>query len=159
MMQERSSQQFLLYMSTLSFKALLRCYCRTSCRVIFLRCRCKVFTHVANRFKEIVRFLRLDKKSSRSERLQINKFALFSMEWNRFVQSSVACFKPEAFLMVDEQLFPSKARCSFTQFMASKPDKYGQKCWLAVEKDSKYISKWISVCWKRRVAIKRRMRF
>ena len=40
---------------------------------------------------------------------------------------------------VDEQLFPSKARCPFTQFMASKPDKYGQKCWLTVDKDSKQI--------------------
>ena len=109
-MHERSSQQFLLYVSTLSFKALLRCYCHTSCRALFLRCRCKVSTHVANRFKEIVRFLRFDKKSSRSERLQINKFALFSMAWNWFVENSVAYFKPGAFFTVDEQLFPSKAR-------------------------------------------------
>ena len=39
---------------------------------------------------------------------------------------------------MDEQLFPSKCRCLFTQFMASKPDKYEQKYWLAVDKDSKY---------------------
>ena len=40
---------------------------------------------------------------------------------------------------MDEQLFPSKCRCPFTQFMASKPDKYGQKYWLAVNKDCKYV--------------------
>ena len=91
-----------------------------------------------NCFKEILRFLRFDKKLSRSERLQIDKFALFSMVWNRLVENSIACYKPGAFLMVDEQLFPSKARCAFTQFMASKPEKYGQKYWLAIDKDSKY---------------------
>ena len=58
-----------------------------------------------NRFKEILRF---DNKSSRSERLRIDKFALFSMVWNRFVENSIACYKPGAFLTVDEQLFPSK---------------------------------------------------
>ena len=61
------------------------------------------------------------------------------MVWNRFVDNSIACYKPGAFLTVDEQLFPSKARCPFTQFMASKPEKYGQKYWLAVDKGSKYI--------------------
>ena len=40
---------------------------------------------------------------------------------------------------MDEQLFPSKCRCPFTQFMASKPDKYGPKYWLAVDKDGKYV--------------------
>ena len=60
-----------------------------------------------NHFKEILRYLRFDKKSSRSERLQIDKFALFSMVWNRFVENSIACYKPGAFLAVDEQLFPS----------------------------------------------------
>ena len=40
---------------------------------------------------------------------------------------------------MDEQLFPSKCRCPFTRFMASKPDKYGQKYWLVVDKDSKYV--------------------
>ena len=92
-----------------------------------------------DRFKEILRFLRFDKKSTLSQRLQTDKFALFSTVWNRFIENSVACYKPGGFLTVDEQLFPSKARCPFTQFMASKPDKYGQKYWLAVDKDSKYV--------------------
>ena len=61
------------------------------------------------------------------------------MVWNRFVDNSIACYKPGAFLTVDEQLFPSKARCSFTQFMESKQEEYGQKYWLAVDKGSKYI--------------------
>ena len=83
--------------------------------------------------------MRYDIKSSLSERLGIDKLALFSMVWNRFVENSIACYKPGTFLMIDEQLFPSKAGCPFTQFMTAKPDKYGQKYWLAIDKDSKYI--------------------
>ena len=93
-----------------------------------------------DRFKEIFRFLRFDKKSTRSQRLLTDKFALFSTVWNRFIENSVACYKPGGFLTVDEQLFPSKARCPFTQFMKSKPDKHGQKYWLAVDKDSRYVA-------------------
>lgn len=38
---------------------------------------------------------------------------------------------------IDEQSFSSKTRCSFMQFMPSKPDKYGQKFWLAVDRRTK----------------------
>ena len=72
-----------------------------------------------DRFKEILRFLQFDKKSSQSERLKTDKFALFSTVWNRFIENCIARYKPGAFLTVDDQLFPSKARCPFTQFMAS----------------------------------------
>ena len=61
------------------------------------------------------------------------------MVWNRFIDNCISCFTPEAFITLDEQLFPSKCRCPFTQFTASKPHKYGQKYWVAVDKDSKYV--------------------
>ena len=92
-----------------------------------------------NPFSEILRFLRFDTKSDRSQRLKTDIFALFSVVWNRFIDNCISCYTPGAFITVDEQLFPSKCRCPFTQFMASKPDKYGQKYWLAVYKDSKYV--------------------
>ena len=56
-----------------------------------------------------------------------------------FIDNYISCYTPGAFITVEEQLFPSKCRCSFTQFMASKPDKHGEKYWLAVDKDSKYV--------------------
>ncbi|GFX00747.1 piggyBac transposable element-derived 4-like protein [Trichonephila clavipes] len=43
------------------------------------------------------------------------------------------------YLTIDERLFPSKARCCFTQCMPSKPDKFGIKFWLAADVDSKYV--------------------
>lgn len=42
-------------------------------------------------------------------------------------------------ITIDEQLFPSKTRCPFTQFIPSKPDKYGQKFRLAVDLRTKYL--------------------
>ena len=92
-----------------------------------------------NRFSKILRFLRFDVKSNRLQRLQTDKFALLSEVWNHFVSNCCTCYKPGAFITIDEQLFPSKARCPFTQFMASKPAMFGQKCWLAVDKEGKYL--------------------
>ncbi|XP_042368087.1 piggyBac transposable element-derived protein 3-like [Plectropomus leopardus] len=92
-----------------------------------------------NRFQEILRFLRFYKKETRRTRLQENKFALVSEVWERFVQNCITCYKPGADITVDEQLFPTKARCSFIQYIASKPDKFGIKFWLAADVDTKYM--------------------
>jgi hypothetical protein len=40
---------------------------------------------------------------------------------------------------VYEQLFPSKAWYPFTQYMPTKPNKYGQKYWLEIDVESKYL--------------------
>ena len=45
---------------------------------------------------------------------------------------------------MNEQLFPMKVRCRFTQYMTNKPDKFGIKFWLAVDVQSKYILNAIS---------------
>ena len=92
-----------------------------------------------NQFCEILRFLRFVVKLNRSRRLQTGKFAVFSEVWNHFTDNCCALYKPGAFITVDELLFPSKARCPFTQHMASKPAKFGQKNWLAENKKSKYV--------------------
>ena len=92
-----------------------------------------------SRCREIMRFLRFDVRSTRSARLQTDKFALISDIWNRFVDNSISCYKPGDNITIDEQLFPTKSRCRFTQYMPNKPDKFGIKFWLAVDVESKYI--------------------
>jgi hypothetical protein len=71
--------------------------------------------------------------------LQTDKFALFSEVWGRFIDNCIACYEPWPYITIDEELFPFKARFPFTQVIVSNPDKYGQKYWLAVYKDSKYV--------------------
>lgn len=70
-----------------------------------------------NRFREIMRYLRFDKKDDRRSRLCHDKFALISDVWGGFVNNSIACYKPGGCITVDEQLFPTKARCRFTQYI------------------------------------------
>ncbi|KAL9918981.1 uncharacterized protein ACN427_001074 isoform 2-T2 [Glossina fuscipes fuscipes] len=82
-----------------------------------------------NDFAEIMRF----------QRLQNNKFALISKVWYKFIENSQKCYKPGAYFGIDEQLFPTKARCRFTQYMPKKPDKFGIKFWLASDLSNKYI--------------------
>jgi len=62
------------------------------------------------------------------------------MSWilSRFVENIQKAYILEVSLTVDEQLFPTKARCRFTQFMPNKPDKCGIKFWTLAELSSKY---------------------
>lgn len=92
-----------------------------------------------SRFSEVMKFLRFDMKSTRSQRIVNDKFALASEIWNRFIVNSKMCFIPGENITVDEQLFPTKARCRWTQYMANKPDKFGIKFWLAADVDTKYL--------------------
>ena len=92
-----------------------------------------------NKFYEILKFIRFDDKRTRRRRLSGDKFALFSEIWVKFINNSKRFFKPHAYLSVDEQLYPTKVRCKFLQFMRNKPDKFGIKFWILVDCTSKYI--------------------
>lgn len=91
-----------------------------------------------NRFRELKKFLRFDSKATRSERLQTDKFCMASWILHRFVHNSQKCYTPTENLCADEQLFPTKVRCRFIQYMPSKPDKFGIKFFILAEVDSKY---------------------
>jgi hypothetical protein len=88
--------------------------------------------------KEIKKFLRFDMRNTRSERLQDDKFCLMSFVLSRFVSNSQRSYNPEESLTIDEQLFPTKARCRFTQYMPNKPDKFGIKFWVLADLKAKY---------------------
>ena len=67
-----------------------------------------------------------------------DKFVHISEKWNKFIEIYIACYQPGDNITIDKQLFPTKARFSFTQYIASKPDKFGIKFWLAAD-TSKYL--------------------
>jgi hypothetical protein len=92
-----------------------------------------------NRFRDIMKNLRFDLKSTRTQRLETDKFAMFSDIWNKFIENCALSYKPGENLVVDEQLFPCKARCKFIQYMPNKPDKFGIKFWMLVDVDSKFM--------------------
>ena len=55
------------------------------------------------------------------------------------IENSQNCHAPGQNITVDEQLFPRKATCRFTQYMPNKPDKSTIKFWLASDLQSKFI--------------------
>lgn len=91
-----------------------------------------------NRFTDIKRYLRFDVRSTRRTRIENDKFALMSWVLSRFVDNCQKSYVPEESLTIDEQLFPTKARCKFTQYMPNKPDKFGIKFWVLADLKTKY---------------------
>ncbi|KAL2743814.1 piggyBac transposable element-derived protein 4-like, partial [Vespula maculifrons] len=70
----------------------------------------KIFSETMNRnkFAEIIlRIIYFDKKNERIQRLQTDKFALVSEI-------------SETTIIVDEQLFPTKAKCKYTQYITNQ---------------------------------------
>ena len=101
---------------------------------------CNAFgkTMARNRFCEIKKYIRFDLRSTRSERIKEDKFCMMSFVLNRFAETSQKSFAPAESLTVDEQLFPTKSRCRFTQYMPNKPDKFGIKFWILADLETKY---------------------
>ncbi|XP_018534114.1 uncharacterized protein LOC108884606 isoform X1 [Lates calcarifer] len=89
-----------------------------------------------NRFQEIMRHLCFDQKMTRCCQSTSDKFAHLREVWDRFIKNSIACYRPGRDITVNEQLFPTKVRCPFTQYMSNK---FGIRFWLAVDVDTKYI--------------------
>ncbi|CAL9702363.1 unnamed protein product [Knipowitschia caucasica] len=92
-----------------------------------------------NRFQNIMQHLRFDDKFTREDRAKTDKFAAMSDVWGSFVTNCLTLYNPGRHITIDEQLFPSKTRCCFLQYIATKPDKFGIKFWVACDLKSKYI--------------------
>lgn len=95
-------------------------------------------TMARDRMREIKKYLRFDHKRDRRRNLRLDKFCMISEILNRFVDNSQRCYRPGPFLTVDEQLFPTKTRCRWTQYMPNKPDKFGIKFWVLADVETKY---------------------
>jgi hypothetical protein len=91
-----------------------------------------------NRFRDIRRYLRFDDKSTRCQRVS-DKLAPVSELWAAFKHNINGAMIPGPFLTVDERLAPFRGRCSFIQYMPSKPAKYGIKLWMCCDAETKYV--------------------
>ena len=96
-------------------------------------------TMSVNRFEIIRCHLRFDSIDTRQERRARDKFAPFRELWNFFESKCRENYKPSAEVYIDEQLIPFRGRCSFRQYMPSKPDKYGMKLFLLVDCNTGYV--------------------
>ncbi|KAK3701972.1 hypothetical protein RRG08_017862 [Elysia crispata] len=86
---------------------------------------CSAFS--VKRFSNLLNHLRFDDKSTRSVRRARDVFAPIRDLWDTFHRNLAKFYVPGENITVDEQLVPFRGRCSFIQYIPSKPDKYGIK--------------------------------
>lgn len=70
--------------------------------------------------KSLMGILKFKKKGKWNQCLEKDKFTLVSSVWDTLIKNNQNCYKPVANITVDEQLFPTKARCRFSQYMPGK---------------------------------------
>lgn len=76
--------------------------------------------------------MRFDDITTREERKSIDKLARIRDLFDAFVQRCQNCYVVREFVTVDEMLESFCGRCSFRQYMRSKPAKNGLKVYVMV---------------------------
>ncbi|XP_071639586.1 piggyBac transposable element-derived protein 4-like [Temnothorax longispinosus] len=92
------------------------------------------------RFLFLLRCLRFDDKSTRSERKQTDKLAPIRSMLDSFVRNCKNSYTVSEYVTIDEMLHPFRGRCSFVQYISSKPAKYGLKCFAMCDAKTFYTS-------------------
>ena len=90
------------------------------------------------RFELLTKYLRFDLTSTRQRRRQVSKFAPMGSVFDLWEQQLSRPFIPYEYVTVDETLVPFRGRCSFKQYMPSKPAKYGLKFWCLCDANTAY---------------------
>nr|XP_033472352.1 piggyBac transposable element-derived protein 4-like [Epinephelus lanceolatus]XP_033472354.1 piggyBac transposable element-derived protein 4-like [Epinephelus lanceolatus] len=90
------------------------------------------------RFQQISVALRFDDCLSRPARQQRDKMAAIRGLWDLWSTRLPLLFNPGRDVCVDEQLVPFRGRCSFRQYIPSKPAKYGLKVWVVCDVETSY---------------------
>jgi hypothetical protein len=91
-----------------------------------------------SRFWNIVRFIRFDDANTRAQRLESDKAAPIRDLWTMLNSNLAKQYKPTEHLTIDEQLFAYRGRTKFTQYIPSKPAKYGIKVWWICDAENSY---------------------
>ncbi|XP_035765650.1 piggyBac transposable element-derived protein 4-like [Neolamprologus brichardi] len=90
------------------------------------------------RFAQINLAIRFDDRLSRPGRYRGDKLTPIKDIWSKWSDRLPKFFNPGRDICVDEQLVPFKGRCSFKQYMPSKPAKYGLKIWALCDVQTSY---------------------
>lgn len=93
------------------------------------------------RFRFLLRCIRFDDRTTRPERSKIDKLAPIRTIFENFVAHCQAGYYHSEFITVDEILAGFRGRCSFRQYIPSKPNKYGLKIFALCDAKMFYTSK------------------
>ncbi|VEN49604.1 unnamed protein product [Callosobruchus maculatus] len=90
------------------------------------------------RFRFLMRVIRTDNKNTREERCKKDKLAPIRDIFDSFVQNCQKSYTICEYATVDEKLEAFRGRCSFRQYIPSKPNKYGIKIFALVDSKMYY---------------------
>lgn len=90
------------------------------------------------RFIALTRYIRFDDSRTRNFRQQTDRAAPIRDIWNFLNENLAKNYEPYENFTVDEQLFPYRGKTKFTQYIPSKPAKYGIKVWWACDSKTKF---------------------
>lgn len=91
------------------------------------------------RFRILVRCIRFDDINNRNERREIDKLAPIREVFEYVIANFQNNFIISKYLTVNEQLLAFRGRCSFKQYIPSKPAKYGLKMFALVDAKTAYV--------------------
>jgi len=91
------------------------------------------------RFKTLIRCLRFDDRRTRAERKTIDRLAPIRDVFEKFVENCQKSYSVGENVTIDEMLPGFRGRCSFRQYMPSKPNKYGIKLFALVDAVMFYV--------------------
>lgn len=93
-----------------------------------------------DRFLFLLRCLQFDNLETRDERRQFDKLASIRSLFCTFVENCKKAYTVGVNTTVDEKLEAFRGRCSFKQYIPSKPYKYGIKMFALVDSATSYGS-------------------
>ena len=79
------------------------------------------------RFLFLLLAIRFDDRMTRTQRKETDKFAAIRYFLDELIQNCKNTYCLTEFLTIDETLVPFRGGCSFSQYIPSKPTKYGVK--------------------------------
>jgi hypothetical protein len=91
-----------------------------------------------NRAKELFRHMRFDNVNTRTDRIRTDKLAPIRDLWEMHAATLQRHYRPDSCITIDEQLVATRGRCSFRQYIPSKPGKYGIKIFWACDSATSY---------------------
>lgn len=104
------------------------------------------------RFNVINQCIRFDDKEQRIHTSDRDKLQPIRNVFEKWLQRVRALYVPGKTVTVDEQLIPFRGRCPFTQYIPSKPAKYGIKMWVLCDSKSYYAYNMEIYCGRNRNA-------
>ncbi|XP_069595586.1 piggyBac transposable element-derived protein 4-like [Ranitomeya imitator] len=85
------------------------------------------------RFKILIRCLRFDDRTTRTQRKTYDRLAPIRDLFQKFVENCKKSYCPGENVTIDEMLPGFRGRCAFRQYIPSKPSKYGIKMYALVD--------------------------